>query len=75
MRDIQDTLASLPEEAVIDVSVEENLTHDRKEDLVRKLEYLRHEEELIEQEREDREAEEEKAEEIEVRRCRLNTSA
>jgi len=62
MREIQDTIASLPEEVVISVTEERSLAQDRKQEVERKLEFLEQEEELIQEEIADQ-----KLEECEVR--------
>ena len=58
LKEIQETLASLPEEVVVSVTEERNLSSSRKEQVARKLEFLEQEEELIEEEIADRKLEE-----------------
>lgn len=59
LKDITDTLASLPEEVVTQVSVETALAHESSsEEYKKKLEYLMREEETIKQEAKDSEARE-----------------
>ena len=59
MKDIQETLAALPEEVVISVTEERQLASSRAEQVSRKLEFLEQEEELIEEENAERAMEEE----------------
>ena len=59
LKDITDTLASLPEEVVTQVSVETAMAHESSsEEYKKKLEYLMREEETIKQEAKDTEARE-----------------
>ena len=58
MKDIQETLATLPEEVVISVTEERQMASNRKEEVARKLEFLEQEEELIEEEIAERKLEE-----------------
>ena len=50
MKDIQETLATLPEEVVISVTEERQMASSRADQVARKLEFLEQEEELIEEE-------------------------
>ena len=59
MKDIQETLATLPEEVVISVTEERQMASSRAEQVARKLEFLEQEEELIEEENAERAMEEE----------------
>ena len=61
LKEIQETLASLPEEVVVSVTEERNLSSSRKEQVARKLEFLEQEEELIEEEIADRKLEEDES--------------
>ena len=61
MKDIQETLATLPEEVVISVTEERQMASNRKEEVARKLEFLEQEEELIEEEIAERKLEEDAA--------------
>ena len=58
MKDIQETLATLPEEVIISVTEERQMASNRKEEVARKLEFLEQEEELIEEEIAERKLEE-----------------
>ena len=59
MKDIQETLATLPEEVVISVTEERQMASSRADQVARKLEFLEQEEELIEEENAERAMEEE----------------
>jgi hypothetical protein len=61
MKDIQETLATLPEEVIISVTEEQQMASNRKEEVARKLEFLEQEEELIEEEAAEAKLEEEAA--------------